>query len=82
MKFAKPTPQNRNEVTLRDYFAGQALAGLCANQEFLTQTIQGAGDTLAEDGISIGDGTFAWAILSGLSFDIADAMLQLREHKE
>jgi len=54
-------------MLLRDYFAGQALAGLCSHNDFT----DGSYDTI--------DG---FALFAKWSYDFADAMLAEREKEE
>lgn len=56
-------------MSLRDWFAGQALAGLCANANLM--------DHLTGDG-EITDARFAASVAQGAAF-MADAMLEARE---
>ena len=63
-------PRNRvscGGMTLRDYFAGQALAGLCSNMDF----IQNAGR-------NAGAGEDVNSIISHSAYEFADAMLAAR----
>lgn len=57
-------PASNPGMTLRDYFAGQALAGLCANHEWLNNVSRAAESVT---------GTAA-----GSAFEFADAMLAKR----
>lgn len=52
-------------MSLRDYFAGQALAGLAANQQWLENIAQANG----------GD---ARSAISVAAYEVADAMLEAR----
>lgn len=56
-------------MTLRDYFAGQALAGLCV---YLG----------TQDRIDIAEGIKGGKFLAGAAYGIANAMLKARENAE
>ena len=52
-------------MTLRDYFAGQALAGLAANQQWLENVSQANGGDVC-------------TAISVAAYEVADAMLEAR----
>lgn len=56
-------------MTLRDWFAGMALTGVCANPTVVSQGMRATGDTAEQ---------FA----ADSAYEIADAMLAARERKE
>lgn len=57
----------RSGMSLRDYFAANALAGLCANSHWIANTQENHGDALTA--------------LSMVVYELADAMLRAREVK-
>lgn len=61
-------------MTLRDYFAGQALAGFCANQKALSENVKEcqsmAGDRMKAE--------MPRETLAFICYQIADAMLKVR----
>ena len=59
-------------LTVRDYFAGQYLAGVCANPKMMSLK------TALETALNEQDKTI-WEIIVGLSYGAADAMLAARE---
>ena len=58
-------------MTLRDYFAGQAFAGYCANPNMMSLGIDMQVGTNSQDETILG-------IIAGLSYSAADAMLTQR----
>ncbi len=56
-------------MSLRDWFAGMALQGLCANSDFQT-----GAQTIAEK-----DGTKARLIIAQSALELADSMLEARD---
>lgn len=63
-----PEPLASEEMTLREYFAGQALAGFCSSQETL-QIAHQSGE---------GQGSQTRQVIAGAAYDMADAMLAER----
>ena len=64
----------QNGMTTRDYFAGQALAGYCANAKVI-ETVEQISKAL-KGTEKVMD---PMALLSKMTFDTADAMLAERE---
>lgn len=64
-QFEGSTRSDAPGMTLRDYFAGQALAGLAANQQWLENVARANGGD-ACTGISVA------------AYEVADAMLEAR----
>lgn len=56
-------------MTLRDYFAGQALAGIMANNEYL----------LGAKKVSNADKTTSMKLVAQSAYEFADAMLKERD---
>lgn len=56
-------------MALRDYFAGQALAGMCANQRYLEQTIE----------VTYKEGLVFSSAVAKTAYVMADAMLKSRD---
>jgi hypothetical protein len=57
-------------MTLRDYFAGQALAGMLANKDLMLMIAQACREVGETDG---------HAAIAGGAYDYADAMLSARQ---
>jgi len=59
-------------MTLRDWFAGQALAGICANQDAMSGAVAVGEKFPQVEGAAV-------KFLAALAYDYADAMLSTRE---
>lgn len=68
-------------MTLRDYFAGQALAGLCANSGLFAKLAE-LRAFLLEDMTPKECDVFEHKTISNASHQIADAMLTAREAQQ
>jgi len=55
-----------SELSLRDYFAGQALAGLTSNQYYIKAVVDGEGENAPNK-------------MAEISYELADAMMKERE---